>query len=181
MPDVEHLKWAIDQRAKVQHTLLALYSYVSAIAPDEPWSAKEEVIDALIAAAFALWRAVFLAEEPRTDQNRRKAQRDFLATVVSTNTITFSDDRRSSAWSVGFYMATASTRIISAAGLMDNMNENKDGQAIFSYMRWYSDHLPFYTRREWEGLHAALRVLFNLLSPDTPLEIGPPVDDDRPI
>jgi len=27
-PDLEHLSWAIDQRAEIQHTLLALYEFV---------------------------------------------------------------------------------------------------------------------------------------------------------
>jgi hypothetical protein len=27
-PDVDHLRWAVDQRAQIQRTLLALYEYV---------------------------------------------------------------------------------------------------------------------------------------------------------
>ncbi|MDP2331841.1 MAG: hypothetical protein Q8M19_14215 [Reyranella sp.] len=180
-PDTDHLEWAIDQRAKVQHTLLALYIYVSETPPDEAWSAKEEVIDALIAAAFSLWRAVFLAEEPRTDSSRRNAQRNFLSTVVSTNAITFGDDKRASAWTVGYYMSTASNRIFSAAGVLDNMNNNFATKEAVRQMRWSNSAEPIHTRREWEGIHTALRMLFNLMNPDAPLSVEPPIDTDEPI
>ena len=84
MLDAEHLRWAIDQRAKIQHTLLTIYEYVRDLAPDDAWSDKEEAIDDLIAVAFSLWRAVFLTERPRTDNSRRKCQRQFLATHIAT-------------------------------------------------------------------------------------------------
>jgi hypothetical protein len=122
--DVEHLEWAIDQRAKIQHTLLALYVYVRDTEPEESWVYTEAIVNSLIAASFSLWRAVFLAEQTRTDASVRQAQRDFLATVISTNAVTFSDDRRNSAWSLGFYMDTASQRVWSAIALTETHIEH---------------------------------------------------------
>jgi hypothetical protein len=47
-PDEEHLAWAIDQRADVQHTLLALYGFVR---HRQPACLDEELI-----AGYWLWK-----------------------------------------------------------------------------------------------------------------------------
>jgi hypothetical protein len=172
MLDVEHLAWAIDQRAKIQHTLLALFEYVRDAPPDDPWSEKEEAIDDLIAVAFSLWRAVFLTEQPRTDQSRREAQRQFLATVISTNAITFGDDRRNSPWSLGFYLANAQQRVSHAAVMIDHI-ERGAGQRAINHLVLNKGHTSQLIRDDWEGLHAALRTCFNVLRPDKPLPVDP--------
>lgn len=176
MLDVEHLGWAIDQRAKIQHTLLALYEYVRDAAPDDAWNEKEEAIDDLIAAAFSLWRAVFLTEQLRTDQSRREAQRQFLATVVSTNAITFGDDRRNSPWSLGFYLTNAQQRLSHAAVMVNHIQPGV-GQRAINHIVLNKGHTAQLIRDDWEGLHAALRTCFNVLRPDKPLPVEPsPLD-----
>lgn len=175
-PDAGHMWWAIDQRAKIQHTLLALYIYVREAPPDHVSSAKELVLDSLIAAAFSLWRAVFLADHPSSDVSRRRAMEEFLATVISTNAITFADDRRNNAWSVRYYMSTASNRIWSAAGLLDNMMGSNVTKEFTSMITYSIEHDADATRQEWEGLHAALRGLFNLLEPASTLLVERPND-----
>jgi len=181
-PDVEHLEWAIDQRAKVQHTLLALYVYVRNTPPDDAWAYQEGLLDSLISAAFALWRAVFLADHPRTDLSIRRAQEEFLATVISTNAITFADDRRNSAWSLGFYMDTASQRVWSALGLAQN---HIDGfsykETVAGYMVSFQDQSVPNTRRAWEGLHSVVRILFNALNPGAKLPVDLLQDLDGPL
>jgi hypothetical protein len=57
--DPEHARWAIDQRAKIQHTLLTLYIHLDVLDPEAVPFALSEYIDDLIAAAFSLWRAYF--------------------------------------------------------------------------------------------------------------------------
>ena len=132
------------------------------------------MLDALIAAAFSLWRAVFLADHPSGDISRRRAQEEFLATVISTNAITFADDRRNNAWSVLYYMSTALARLWSTAGLLDNMKGSGTTKDITSMIAYSIEHDAYATRQEWEGLHAALRGLFNLLEPESALLIERP-------
>lgn len=172
MLDAEHLKWAIDQRAKVQHTLLALYELVRDTPPDDAWTDKEEAIDDLIAVAFSLWRAVFLTEQPRTDSSRREAQRQFLATVISTNSITFGDDRRNSSWSLGFYLLNAHQRVSHAAAMIGRI-DHEAGQGAINLLFLTKGHTSDDIRRDWEGLHAALRRLLNALCPDKQLLVEP--------
>jgi hypothetical protein len=53
-PDEEHLAWAIDQRADVQHTLLALYGFVQYHPPPKLDHDAQYLLDLLIGAAFSL-------------------------------------------------------------------------------------------------------------------------------
>jgi hypothetical protein len=62
-PNEEHLAWAIEQRAEVQHTLLAVYGFVRHSCPPTLDQDTRYLLDLLIGAAFSLWRAVFLAAE----------------------------------------------------------------------------------------------------------------------
>ncbi len=60
--DEEHLAWAIEQRAAVQHTLLALHEFVRHSSAHTLDGDTRFLLDLLIGAAFSLWRAVFLAD-----------------------------------------------------------------------------------------------------------------------
>lgn len=177
-PDIPHLAWAIDQRAKIQHTLLSLYEFVRNTMPHSDNYLDDLFLDHLVASAFSLWRAVFLAERARDKDSLRAAQEKFLATVISTNAITFSDDRANSAWTVGYYLENAKGRIISAQQLAFHQAEH------FSMER---HHLPNVIRLirmrgsgvsdlryEWEAAHCALRMLIKMEDPDNPLPIEEP-------
>jgi hypothetical protein len=177
-PDIAHLKWAIDQRAKIQHTLLSLYEFLRNTMPHIENTMDDLFVDHLIAAAFSLWRAVFLAERERDGASLREAQEKFLATVISTNAITFSDDRSNSAWSVGFYLENAKQRILSAQHLafhhpdqFSNGRENLDAVIRLVRIRgWEVSHL----RYEWECAHTALRMLLRMEHPAFQLPIENP-------
>jgi hypothetical protein len=71
--DTEHLKWAIEQRGKIQYTLLALYERVKTLQVAPADFKTDEMVENLIAAAFCLWRAVFLADRPRSAASIRVA------------------------------------------------------------------------------------------------------------
>jgi hypothetical protein len=178
-PDIDHLEWAIDQRAKIQHTLLALYSYAKKVPPEDRTFFQDSIFDSLLSASFALWRAVFLADRPVTEESLHDAQTEFLATVLSTNAITFNDDRRNSAWSLGFYMQAASLHIHSAAGAAKVEDEEFADNEVLERVVFYSDQTVRNSRRKWEGLHGAIRILFNkLLVFDDQLHVDPPLEYD---
>ena len=179
-PDLDHLKWAIDQRAKIQHTLLALYTRAQTIPLEDQSHFEESVFDSLISASFALWRAVFLAERPVTDENLRHAQTEFLATILSTNAVTFADDRRNSAYSLGFYMGAAALHIHSLLELAKIENPHFDDTEVRERIVYYMDQTVRNSRRKWEGLHAAVRILYNkLLALDDELTVHDPLEYDH--
>lgn len=176
--NIDHLKWAIAQRAAIQETLLELYGYLKAYNPDgKGWHPEEHFSDHLIAAGFSLWRAVFLADKPRPSEAVHAAQLKFLSTVLSTNAINFSDDRNNSEWSVTFYLENAKQRLESArAFAIEYMADKVDQNAIKHVELLYrikADQVPG-MRYEWEGIHAALRTLFKAFYPQMSLPIVPP-------
>jgi hypothetical protein len=76
-PDLKHLEWLVDRRSDIQHTLLALYNYVRGFHFGHPI-----LIDHLVAAAFSLWRAVFLAGTSRDWVPVSTGQKKFLLDII---------------------------------------------------------------------------------------------------
>ena len=110
-PDFDHLKWAIDKRADIQRTLLALYTYVRRRPVKNIKPIDVDLLDDIIGAAFSLWRAVFLVDTLREQTIVHNSQENFLAKVISDNSITFNDDKIDRHWTVGYYLENAKLRL----------------------------------------------------------------------
>jgi hypothetical protein len=55
-PDVEHLRWAVDQRGEVQRTLLAPYEYMRTKGSNAGYADPSAyILDHLIGVAFSLY------------------------------------------------------------------------------------------------------------------------------
>jgi hypothetical protein len=181
-PDVRHLAWAIDQRAKIQHTMLALLELVREIEVNHAEWIKPKLMDHLIAAAFSLWRAVFLAEKVREIPTIQKAQEDFLAKVISTNAIAFGDDLQNSAWTVSYYLEAAKLRISAAHSIAAHHLPDDSLREIMPLVRLVGTGDVKLTRYEWECAHRAVRVLLKLIYPSCKIEPEPPhlpIDEDE--
>jgi len=85
----------------------------------ERWSkiSKPKRPDA-VAAAFSLWRAVFLLvarekeqSDKKTDKKIESAARETLERVVRTNAVGFSDDLAHREWASDYYVRNAAHRI----------------------------------------------------------------------
>jgi hypothetical protein len=169
-PDIEHLRWAVDQRAEIQRTLLALYEYVRSISPTSGYAEpKVYILDHLIGAAFSLWRAVFLAETFRTDESIHQSQEAFLAKVISDNSITFGDDKINRAWTVGYYLDDAKLRIERASAYADHHLKADSRRHVMQYLRLRGTMGVPLTEWEWEweSVHFALRRLLGVLHPNS--------------
>jgi hypothetical protein len=167
-PDIEHLRWAVDQRAEIQRTLLALYEYVRSNSPKSSYAEpRVYVLDHLIGAAFSLWRAVFLAETFRTDESIHQSQEAFLAKVISDNSITFGDDKINRAWTVGYYLDDAKLRIERASAYADYHLKTDSRRNVMQYLRLRGTRGVPLTEWEWESAHFALRWLLVALDPNS--------------
>jgi hypothetical protein len=160
-PDTTHLKWLVEKRSDIQRTLLVLYEYVRSDQPRDPVAVR--ILDHLIAAAFSLWRAVFLAETDRDWQSVFESQRAFLASVVTDNAITYQDDKRNRAWTVGYYLENAKLRL-GAAHQIANAHSKYIPPKVPELLRLTGSE-PVLTRYEWESVHSALCLVINALSP----------------
>lgn len=174
-PDIEHLKWAIEQRAEVQHTLLALYSFTSRRQGDHLDTFERRLLDSLIGAAFSLWRAVFLAETSREIVEIHESQVAFLEKVVSDNAITYTDDKNNRAWSVEYYLENAKFRLTQAVFQLDHVNKSNElTKNLNPFLRLRGTLGAELTRYEWEAAHYVLRHLLRVLDPTTKLAANPP-------
>lgn len=167
-PDIEHLRWAIEQRAEIQRTLLALYDYVRNKGSNAGYADPSVyILDHLIGAAFSLWRAVFLAETYRTDESIRQSQEAFLAKVISDNSITFGDDKINRAWTVGYYLDDAKLRVERASMYADHHLKTDSRRYVLSNLRLRGTMGISLTEWEWESAHYALRYMLRILDPQT--------------
>jgi hypothetical protein len=110
-PDPRHLAWAIEQRAEIQRTLLALYEFVRCHPASAIDTWDKYLLDSLVGAAFSLWRAAFLAETLREDAKIHESQEAFLEKLITDNSITFGDDKINRHWTVGYYLENAKYRL----------------------------------------------------------------------
>jgi|HubBroStandDraft_2_1064218.scaffolds.fasta_scaffold131831_2 hypothetical protein len=173
-PNLKYMTWAIDKRADIQHTMVALYEYVCSQPIDAQKFDDRYLLDHLIAAAFALWRAVFLADTLRGMEDIRRSQERFLEKVITENTITFADDKANRHWTVELYLEGAKLRLLRAIALCDHYKQTKLHTELMRYLRLRGTGGVDLTQYEWECAHHVLRRIFAELSPATALDTSPP-------
>ena len=166
-PDEEHLAWAIDQRAEVQRTLLALYEFVRHHRPDILEHHIRYLLDHLIGAAFSLWRAVFLAETFRDVVKIQQSQETFLEKLLTDNAINFSDDKANRHWTVEYYLENAKLRLGRAVAYSDTHKGVQLNELLMPFLQLRGIHGAEFTRYEWESAHYALRELLKVIDPKT--------------
>jgi hypothetical protein len=112
-PELEYrrgLEWLVVARNKCQSLMLRLYT---------DWETLPSFRrHAALAAAFSLWRAVFLLiKDPEQPLDKvDDAAKKFLERVIRTNAISFSDDLRMRTWSSVYYVENAINRIQNLTG-----------------------------------------------------------------
>jgi len=104
---LEHLRWAVESRAKNQTCalrLLTIFRQHEARWKTKKWSGAAQD---LLSVSFSLWRAAFLA-----DKTGRRAEvfadaTEFLEYVIEDNAISYPQDKRSREWTFNYYTKNA--------------------------------------------------------------------------
>ena len=164
-PDFDHLKWSIDKRADVQRTLLALYTYVRCRPAENVKPIDIDLLDDLIGAAFSLWRAVFLVDTLREDTTVHDSQEQFLAKVISDNSITFADDKINRHWTVGYYLENAKLRLRQTLSYVDDRKSTTLQTRLGPSLHFRGTENVRLTQYEWECLHHVLGEVLLILHP----------------
>ena len=99
----DHLRWLIDCRTQNQNVSLQLYE----ILKSNPEAGKTREGQHLVAVAFSLWRAAFLADRTGSRQARSKNAEIFLHRMLADNAITY-DSRE---WTFNYYIDNARYRL----------------------------------------------------------------------
>jgi hypothetical protein len=104
--DVEHLTWLIEGRAANQKASVKLLRSLRSGSKKLKTEEFQIIAQKLVAVAFSLWRAVFLADRT-ADKNGLKHADNFLEKVIIDNAINYVQDRNARDWSFGYYMSNA--------------------------------------------------------------------------
>jgi hypothetical protein len=172
--NLKQMEWAIDKRADVQRSMVALYEYVRSFKPNAQKFDDTYLLDHLIAASFNLWRAAFLTDTKREMEDIRESQEAFLEKVITENSIGFSDDKRHRHWTVEFYLEGAKLRLLRAIQLCDHYKKTNLHEKLLPFLRLRGTGEVELTQWEWECAHYALKCIFNVLSPNKPLDARVP-------
>jgi hypothetical protein len=103
----DHLEWAIDSRTRNQLSNLRLLKLLEGHAGEWRTKRNAAVAQDLIAVAFSLWRAAFLADKTGKRSEVLSHGKVFLETVVRDNAIGFPQDKKSQEWTFNFYTRNA--------------------------------------------------------------------------
>lgn len=103
----DHLEWAIRSRARNQECCLKLLRLFD----EDPafWKTKtaSRASQELLAVAFSLWRAAFLADKTGKREQVFTHGRDFLARLIEDNAIAYPQDKTAREWSFNYYTRNA--------------------------------------------------------------------------
>lgn len=105
--NLEHLKWAVQSRHANQICSLRLLTLLDRY--EGRWKSKtlSRPAQALVSAAFSLWRAAFLAEKTGSRIDVVDDAKEFLTRIVEDNAISFSQDKISREWTFNYYTNNA--------------------------------------------------------------------------
>lgn len=103
----DHLVWSLPRRGDVQTETFRLYRLMG-ISTTNAIGRRRRV---LAGVAFSLWRAVFLAHRTGATEQKNAEAKAFLQKILTSNAITFGDDRVTQEWTFRFYMDSARLRL----------------------------------------------------------------------
>lgn len=109
LPALVGNKWLIERRWRIQCLCLELYDYLekNEIAVKADW----RFFSPLLAAAFSLWRAAFLADPDRKWEDIYEHAKTFFKFLIEDNAINYPQDRTTRAYSAGYYLNNAKFRL----------------------------------------------------------------------
>jgi hypothetical protein len=120
--------------------------------------AERMVFHLLLGAAFSLWRAAFLVEGEREHTLISQHGTDFLDTLLWDNAINFPQDRRTHAFSGGYYLNNAAIRLVR---VRDHLILDAHCQPLFERLdtfldsQWHAPGLVPDLRDGWDTSHMA--------------------------
>jgi hypothetical protein len=107
----EHLDWLIQSRGRIQSSSVKLYRLMDEYPDRLKGDDYLNVSQALVATAFSLWRAAFLADKTGMRDDVFEDAKSFLSKVIVDNAIGFSQDRTHRDWTFNYYVSSAESRL----------------------------------------------------------------------
>ena len=110
----DDLEWLVKCRAENHSNSLALYKVLTDNATFLRLKKNSRFASngiSMVAISFSLWRAVFLTDRTGALEHRFEDAWSFLGTLISDNTITYTQDKNSREWTFNYYINNARYRL----------------------------------------------------------------------
>lgn len=109
---LDHMRWLVRQRSKNQECCLKLYCLLEA--NQTAWRNDKYfwAAQAMVGAAFSLWRAVFLGDKKEaTKKAVLEHSMNFLESVIADNAVSYVTDKKNNEWTFNYYVESARSRL----------------------------------------------------------------------
>jgi hypothetical protein len=156
-PELTDIVDLVERREKVGRLLLDLRRFADKLLSHAP-PRDRQVFNLLVSTGFSLWRAAFLVEGNRNASLVNQHAAEFLDVLLWDNAINFPQDRRTHAFTSGYYVNNACVRLLHIRGALDLTAQDT---AIFDRLTTFLDdqwHSPIGSpdvRQGWSDCHAA--------------------------
>jgi hypothetical protein len=133
---LEHLKWAIQSRAKNQDCSLRLLALFEKY--EDKWKTRKfsRAAQDLIAVSFSLWRATFLADKTSKRAVVFDHGRAFLEKIIEDNSISYPQDKYSREWTFNYYTRNARSSLQQLANFWKGVVSTYQGKKRSPMDRW---------------------------------------------
>ena len=146
----------MERRAKIGTLLLKLWKV--------PKKRRKSLWHLLLGVAFSLWRAAFLIEGDRPLSTMNKHAKYFLGLLLWDNAINYLQDRRTRAWTGGYYLNNANFRLSIVKDLLTRRIEDQEAAVFDKIVRSVvSENTPD-LQTGWEDAYAAADIALGILS-----------------
>ena len=146
-PTRAHINWLIDSRHKNQTETARLHGLLRRYKGHFHGSRSRKA-HILVAVAFSLWRAAFLAEKAEDkDATSLGHAETFLQTLLVDNAINYQQDRKARKWTYRFYMDASRSQLEKLGTFWPDalsiLNNRAAGKKQRSTDRWNRRHDAF--------------------------------------
>jgi hypothetical protein len=113
MTEAEQHQWLVASRHKIHGALATLHTlstneYRPILLRSD---VNRDVFSLLVGASFSLWRAAFLSKAGRTPSDVLDRAHQLLTKLVEDNSATYSEEKNTQHWMVGFHLNNARFRL----------------------------------------------------------------------
>jgi hypothetical protein len=133
---LEHLRWAVNSRAKNQQCairLLILFREHEARWKTKKWSGAAQD---LLSVSFSLWRSAFLADKTGQRSEVFDDATEFLENIIEDNAISYPQDKRSKEWTFNYYTRNARAALENLHRFWPELAPKYEGGPRTALKRW---------------------------------------------
>jgi hypothetical protein len=154
--------WLLSRRSDIQRLMADLYFFSKGKPDLDRPETNALIYGHLVAIAFSLWRAAFLAANSRDWEKTFKNIEPFLNKLIKDNSFLFPDEKTSGSWMVTYYLQNARLRLLHA------FKHLKDTDEIYIEYQTLTDNLADEfggdAKDEWDKLMNVTKLLFSHLA-----------------